>query len=268
MPDKHYLSPPDFTALPAPVYFRHDEFEADTHFREHRHDWGQLNYTSHGVMHLWVEGERFLSPPRYAIWVPPNAAHGSYNPTAVTYRAVYIEASLCGELPAHPCTIAIGGILKAILVDFAERQVHIPETPEEHRLAQVVIDQLRAVPATEEARYLPYSEHPALNTILTSLRDNPADNSTLAHWARRVHLTERTLARLCHRELAMPLGEWRQRLRFLHALEALDADRSIQTIAFDLGYGSSSAFISMFRKLAGTTPERYRLSKSAVDQPR
>jgi AraC-like DNA-binding protein len=32
----------------------------------------------------------------------------------------------------------------------------------------------------------------------------------------------------------------------------------VETIALDLGYGSASAFIAMFKRLAGTTPDEYR----------
>ena len=61
----------------------------------------------------------------------------------------------------------------------------------------------------------------------------------------------------------MSFGEWRQRLRFLTALEALEAGQGVQQIAFDLGYSSASAFIAMFRREAGTTPEQYRLASRA-----
>ena len=60
------------------------------------------------------------------------------------------------------------------------------------------------------------------------------------------------------RELGMSFGEWRQRLRYLAAIEALDSERSVQNVAFDLGYSSASAFISMFRKMMGTTPDELR----------
>jgi AraC-like DNA-binding protein len=32
----------------------------------------------------------------------------------------------------------------------------------------------------------------------------------------------------------------------------------VETIGLDLGYSSASAFISMFRKMMGTTPDEYR----------
>ncbi len=46
----------------------------------------------------------------------------------------------------------------------------------------------------------------------------------------------------------------------LAAIEALDSHRSIQEIAFDMGYSTGSAFIAMFQRQAGCTPEQYRRS--------
>lgn len=57
----------------------------------------------------------------------------------------------------------------------------------------------------------------------------------------------------------MSFGEWRQRLRFLAAIEALESSsRSVQDIGFDMGYSTASAFIAMFQRLACCTPEQYR----------
>ncbi len=163
------------------------------------------------------------------------------------------------------CTLAISAILKAILSDFAERGVNLPTSAQDLRLARVVMDQLECAQPHDD--YLPYGRTPALREVLDALQAEPGDNRSLAQWAQQVHSTERTLARHCQRELGMTFGEWRQRLRFLAAIEALEAGRGIQQIAFDLGYSSPSAFISMFRRLAGTTPEQYRLASRAQDMP-
>ncbi|MFO6029556.1 helix-turn-helix domain-containing protein, partial [Pseudomonas aeruginosa] len=174
-------------------------------------------------------------------------------------------AELSRRLPATPCTLAISAILKAILSDFAERGVNLPTSAQDLRLARVVMDQLECAQPHDD--YLPYGRTPALREVLDALQAEPGDNRSLAQWAQQVHSTERTLARHCQRELGMTFGEWRQRLRFLAAIEALEAGRGIQQIAFDLGYSSPSAFISMFRRLAGTTPEQYRLASRAQDMP-
>ncbi|MFV3308085.1 AraC family transcriptional regulator [Pseudomonas sp. NY15181] len=258
------LFPPAFEALPSDIYFRYDEFDAGTHSPSHRHAWGQLNYASHGVMELEVDGQRFLSPPQYAVWVPPGREHSCYNRQAIVYRSLYVSAELSRKLPASPCTLAISDILKAILSDFAARQVNIPQSDADRRLAEVVIDQLQAAQPHDD--YLPYASGGALGEVLAALQAEPGDNRTLAQWAERVHSTERTLARACQRELGMSFGEWRQRLRFLAAIEALASGEGVQQIAFNLGYSSPSAFIAMFRRLSGTTPEQYRATFRALEQ--
>lgn len=260
---------PDLEELPALLYFRYDEFGAQTRSAPHSHPWGQLNYAAHGVMQLDVGGQRFLSPPQYAVWVPPGVVHGCYNREAIVYRSLYVSAELSRSLPAQPCTLQISDILKAILSDFAARGVNIPQTAADQRLAEVVLDQLRSAPPRDD--YLPYAQSPLLAQLLAALQAEPADNRSLAHWALQVHSTERTLARCCQRELGMSFGEWRQRLRFLLAIEALAAGRGVQQIAFDLGYSTASAFIAMFRRHAGSTPEQYRLacrqSSAAPNRP-
>lgn len=251
-----YLDHPTFTELPAPVYFRYDEFSADTISAPHRHAWGQLNYAAHGVMRLDVDGQRFLSPPHYAVWVPPGHEHGCYNPQAIVYRSVYLAANLCTDLPQRPCSLVISDILKAILGDFARRDLRVAQDARDQRLVQVLLDQLHLAPT--QTCYLPFARSEGLRQVLEALQATPADNRPLADWARQVHVSERTLARQFLRELGVSFGEWRLRLRFLRAIEALESGAAIQSIAFDLGYSSASAFIAMFHRQAQCTPEQYR----------
>ena len=44
----------------------------------------------------------------------------------------------------------------------------------------------------------------------------------------------------------------------------LDAGQTVESIALDLGYSSASAFITMFRRLTGTTPDEFRKSQRGV----
>lgn len=247
---------PNFKKLPYPVYFRYDEFDAQTAWVPHRHDWGTLNYVANGVMQLEIEGARFLSPPQYAVWIPPKAAHASFNANAVIYRSVYIDASLAGALPSSAATLRISGLLRAILSDFAERGVACPRTEADRRLAHVLIDQLALAPA--EPRFLPQARSLSLVRVLDALQREPGDNRTLEAWAETVSMTQRTLARHCCAELGMTLGQWRQRMRFLRAIEGLEAGRTVKSIAFDLGYGTPSAFIEMFTRQSGLTPDQFR----------
>ncbi|HGM5583015.1 TPA: helix-turn-helix transcriptional regulator [Pseudomonas putida] len=251
-----YLEHPRFPELPAPVYFRYDEFDADTISPTHSHAWGMLNYAAHGVMHLDVEGQRYVSPPNYAVWVPPDIEHGCHNLQAIVLRSVYLDRSLCAELPQQPCSLKISDILKAILGDFARRDLRIAQDERDQRLVQVLLDQLLLAPT--QTCYLPFARSDGLRQVLDALHAEPGDNRPLGDWAAQVHVSERTLARQFIRELGISFGEWRLRLRFLRAIEALETGAPIQSIAFDLGYSSASAFIAMFQRQARCTPEQYR----------
>lgn len=72
------------------------------------------------------------------------------------------------------------------------------------------------------------------------------------------HSTERTLSRRCQRDLGMSFVEWRQRLRLVRALSMLEDGQTVQAVALELGYSTSSAFIAMFHRLMGTTPDEFR----------
>ncbi|NTG51007.1 helix-turn-helix transcriptional regulator [Agrobacterium rhizogenes] len=251
--------PPPLEDLPSDVYFRAEDFGPDTYMAPHAHVFGQLSFVSYGSMNIDVEGKRFLSPPHYAVWIPPLWKHSAYNETATAYCSVYISAQCSGRFSDRPCALELNPILRAILVDFAERDIHVPDTDRDRRLAEVLLDQIEIAPPHEA--YLPHAASAEIQSILDALQADPASDLPLAAWAERFHMTVRTLERRCQRELGISLGEWRQRMRFLRAVEWLDKGRTIQAIAFDLGYSTPSAFIAMFKRLSGKTPEQYRVGR-------
>ncbi|OTA15194.1 two-component response regulator [Xenorhabdus vietnamensis] len=242
--------------MPDTLSFRDETLNADTECRLHTHSFGQLIYVVCGVMETQVEKQRFLAPPEFCIWIPGNIAHSSYNRKALRFWIIDISSQWADILPQEPCIIRLSGIFNAIMVDFFERKIRQPETEKDRRLAQVLVDQLELSP--RQCTYLPSSKDKLLAPILQVLECNPADNTPLAEWAKKRYTSERTLSRRCKQELGMSFSEWRQRLRFLHAISLLEQGKSINEIAFDVGYGSSSAFIAMFQQIAGTTPERFR----------
>ncbi len=71
-------------------------------------------------------------------------------------------------------------------------------------------------------------------------------------------MTERTLARLSQKELGMSLHEWRQRLKVIKAMSLLNRGDTVESIAFDLGYANSSAFINMFKRWMHLSPDQFR----------
>ncbi len=246
----------DVDSATAPYLLRYDEFAAGSFAEPHCHRLGHLNFTVHGTMSIDTDGQHMVAPPQYGVWIPPLVQHHCYVQHAAVYRSFYVQAALCADMPQCACMLRISPIVRSILADFAQRDLRVPQAPEDLRLAEVMVDQLRQ--AKSEGSYLPQAQEPALVAVLDGLRADPGNRQSMAAWAAQVHMTERTLARHCQRELGMALGEWRQRLRHLRAVESLGQGRPVQEIAFDLGYSTASAFIAMFQREAGMSPEQFR----------
>jgi len=255
MPIFHHY-PSESVTEPRHLFFRSETTDADTLYVSHSHSWGQVICVKSGVVELKIADHRFLAPPGFAIWLPANQSHSSYNRKAALFHSVNIAPRLCVSLPAEPCLINITPIGQAIIGDFFQRDMMQPASREDLRLVRVLLDQLRQSPL--QCTYLPTSQDKFLQPVLQALERCPADNRSLADWAREVYTTERTLSRRCQQDLGMPFSEWRQRLRYLYSISLLEQGKSVQEVALEVGYSAASAFIVMFQQLSGTTPDRFR----------
>ena len=242
--------------LPYPLACRILHFTPHSSMQRHSSPWAELNFALSGIMEIGIDGVSDLSPPQYAIWIPPQVEHCCQNEGDVHYACIDIPAEACAGLPATPCTLEISPVMRAILADFERRGICYPATPEDRRMAQIVIDQLRQ--ARAYASYLPSTTEPVLAPILSALQGNPGDKRGAAHWAATAGITERTLLRHCQQHLGMSFNEWRQRLRVVCALGMLDEGRPVQAVARDLGYSTPSAFIAMFQRWTGESPDSAR----------
>lgn len=253
---KYQLSAPFTGALPALIYFRSAEIPPDASYPWHSHSWGEFVYSFRGVMEVKLADRHYLVPPQYGIWLPPNVAHVGQNRQAACHSSLYVTEALCGTLPAGPCALAVTPLVRAMLEHLRQQPPGLPQAAHEERLLQVLLDQLGG--ARQVGSYLPASDDPVLAKVLRMLDANPGDSRTLPELANTANTTERTLMRRCQRDLGMTFAEWRQRLRAVKAMAMLEQGQTVEGIAFALGYASSSAFITMFRRLTGETPDEYR----------
>nr|WP_314265075.1 helix-turn-helix transcriptional regulator [uncultured Moellerella sp.] len=241
---------------PRLIACRHEVIEKNTEFTPHAHSFGQLLYVVCGIMEMEVEGKHYVAPPKFCIWIPAFIPHSSYNKLSVKFRIIDFSHTLSELFSPEPCVIQLSAIFHSIMSDLYQRKIVEPEKAEDNHLAQVLIDQLKQAPCQDT--YLPGTKDKQLAPILAALQLDPANNTSLAEWAKKYYTSERTLSRRCQQELGMAFSEWRQRLRFLHGVAGIEKGKTIHEVALDVGYSSSSAFISMFQQIAGVTPERFR----------
>lgn len=140
-----------------------------------------------------VAGNRFMSPPQYAVWVPPLTEHSSYNAEAIVYHSVGLAPQLCEQLPQQPCTLVM--TFSGRSKDFALRDVNAPRTDADIRLAQCWWTSSGRRRSTIASALRP---PPGLLGVLEGMQAEPGDNRPLAQWAEQVHVSERTWrASLC-----------------------------------------------------------------------
>lgn len=252
---RHLRLPPFTDRLPAPVFFRTEYMPANATYPVMSHPWGEFVYSYSGITEVTAGEQHYLAPPHLGLWIPAGVEHTGFNHQEAVHCSVYIAQRLCAALPDQLCAVVVSPLVRALLDHLQDLPPEGEHSAARQRVLRVLVDQLASCPTM--GSYVPTTEHAGLDAVLQTLRDHPADNRALSELASAHHLSERTLIRHCQRELGMPLTEWRQRLRLVAALPLLQAGRSVESVALELGYATSSAFIAMFKRLTGTSPKRF-----------
>lgn len=259
------LASPD---LPHPLMFRSAHVPADGLYPLHHHAWGEFVYSFSGVMEVKVAEHHYLAPPQYGVWLPPELAHVGLNRQKSHHCSLYVAPTLCIAMPTKPCALTVSPLVRALLDHLSQQGQSQEGSAPQARVLHVLLDQLVQAPCANS--YLPHSDDAMLAPLLAELQARPNDNRTLAELAQTLHTSERTLVRRCQLALGMSLPEWRQRLRVVKALPLLKAGHKVESVALDMGYSSASAFIAMFRRLMGMTPDEFRkgAAGAATHSPR
>lgn len=226
--------------------------------------WGDFNLSLNGLLEFQVDNTQFLSPPNYAIWIPPHTEHCSLAlDHAIThYICIRIHPSLCQYFSDQCKTISLTSFFQQCLAEYLNDQ-HDNVQPEpaikrkyKQHLLEIIFDQLRM--ATTHDHYLPQSHLAILKDILNQLKHPARFQHSLTQILSEFEISERHCARLSQQHLGMSLAEWRNRAKIIFAIEALQQGQGVKKIAYELGYKHSSSFISFFKRYTGKTPIAFR----------
>lgn len=257
---------PDLTDRPAVArLLDFAEYEAEVPVHAHRK--GQLILALHGAVTCAADDEIWIVPPDCGVWIPGGMPHSVRTTANARLSYLFVEPG-AASLPDACCTLSISPLVRELVNRLTGEVSDYPPDSHAARLARVTLDELAGMP--REHFNLPISNDPKIRAIADALTIEPSDRSTLGEWAKRVAMSERSLARLMIRETGLTFGRWRQQLHLVVALRELASGATVQTVADKLGYESVNAFITMFKKAMGSTPAQYftqrkvRLSQSRV----
>jgi len=224
-------------------------------FDRSRSEWHGLIYASAGVMSVHAAGASWIVPPHRAVWVPAGIRCRIEVSAGLAMRTLYFKPSVARRLPRECCVVNVPPLLRELILHTADIGMLNSAIPSHARLIGVLVDQLRVLRAVP--LQLPQPADARAGRVAALLAENPGGGLSLETIARRTGASARTIQRLFRSETNMTFAKWRERLRLLHALRMLAAQEPVTNVALELGYGSPSAFIAMFRRALGTTPSRY-----------
>lgn len=246
--------PDDYQDLPQPIGAMVKRF-ADGHvIPSHSHQRDQLLYSSSGVMRLQTDRLALVVPPDRAVHIPAGLHHSVAMHGVVEMRTLYIVPRRIGTPVTELRVLAVSGLLRELILALCDEPVAYGEGSRGDLIARLIEREL--VRASELSLGVPLPHDPRLQKLCAAVLADPGNRRTLEGWSEQVGASARTLARLFERDLGMSFGDWRQRVRFHHALEALTRGESVARTAHLAGYRSPSAFSAAFRAVMGIAPSR------------
>ncbi|MDE1147311.1 MAG: helix-turn-helix transcriptional regulator [Azospirillaceae bacterium] len=237
-------------------------FDDGHRLHRHSHGWGQLLFAARGVMRVTAGEVAWLVPPAQAVWLPPGTPHGVEMRGGVAMRTLYLAPGQDEGLPLVCQVMAVAPLLRELILHIVAEGMLRADRPDHVRLAGVFHDRLAAADRLPLSLTWPRDRRAC--AVADRLRQDPADEAELEVLGQAVGASARTLQRLFKAETGLRFGEWRQQLRLLHAASLLGTGLSVTQAGLEVGYTSTSAFVSAFRRRLGVTPARYRPSTSAA----
>ena len=221
----------------------------------HQHRKGQLLYATRGVIHCEVDSGVWIVPPQCAVWIPGGLLHAAQGVGEAECYCLFVEPAMAPALPSVCCTLTVSPLLRELIGKAASFPTLTTLHGAQERLVATLLDELAAAPV--EDLHLPMPRDARLRRLAALLLAQPADKSTLAAWASRIGMSERSMTRQALEEIGMSVGRWRRQLHVIVALQRLAQGHSVKAVALELGYENTSGFVTMFRKAVGKPPARY-----------
>jgi AraC-like DNA-binding protein/quercetin dioxygenase-like cupin family protein len=234
----------------------------------HSHVRGQLISVESGLMTARTGCGEWALPPGCAGWMPPGEPHTLGISGPIQSWGLLLSPEASANLPTRPGVLGISELIQGLAMRLLGRSPEQLAEPRQQRLAAVLLDELAEAPL--QALHLPMPQDRRLLRIVSRLIAAPADAQGLEYWAHWAGLSPRSLSRHFRAETGISFGQWRQQARLAESLRLLHADQPVGAIAHQLGYSSTSAFVTVFARHYGVPPGRYlqRTRQHAAPPPR
>lgn len=246
----------DFEDVPRPVVGIGNDYPPSFELAEHSHRRGQFLYAAHGVVAVSTPEGAWVAPPERAVWIPAGTPHSVRMVGAVQTRSVLIDQKAGANLAGSCRVVTVSPLLRQLLVAASQVPAEYDEGGRDGLVMDLLVAEIGRAPAIPLV--VPFPRHAALAQRCHRFLERPQANDTIDQWSEALAMNPRRFTRLFRRETGMSFAEWRQQACLSVALPRLASGDSVTAIALDLGYDSPGNFSTMFRRVLGASPSRYR----------
>ena len=230
----------------------------------HAHEKFQIIYTLSGTLHIKIGSNTYFVPERHLAWIPSRTKHKiSSNSRQVALICFYIDLPVEGDQDPK-ALFYIWGIRPLIGENLKFIASHAPcircsTHPDLYRYASSFFNLMPQINPKETflLRPLIIPNDPRLTPVLNYITRHLSDRLDMELLASRFHLSTRNLSRLFNTSkirFSSLVNHW----RILRAIELMsDRDKTIQEIAYEVGFNTPNNFNRVFKQITGTSPRMY-----------
>ncbi len=229
----------------------------------HSHEVHQIEYAIGGVVEVETASAHYLLPPQQAAWIPAGLEHQATMTPDVRTVAVMFDAQMIPTGGDRARILAVSPLIREMMIyalrwpiDRGVGSAHDERVSDAffRTLADLVIEGLDH----EAPLSLPTSGHPIVAAAMAYTKEHL--QSVTAHdVSRAVAVSERTLRRLFHDELALSWRTYLLHARMLRAMALLASPgQTVQDTSTAVGFDNLSSFTRAFTQFGGETPSAYR----------
>jgi AraC-like DNA-binding protein/quercetin dioxygenase-like cupin family protein len=237
-----------------------NEYPPDFELARHHHRRSQLLYAAEGVLTVDTADGSWVVPPERAVWIPGGVPHAVKMVGPVSTRSVLIEPNIRPRHTDHCEVLGVSPLLRSLLVASVDLPAEYDLDGHDGLVMALLVAEVAIAPVIPLA--VPFPHDPDLAERCHAFLAHPDARATIDAWSADLGLSRRAFTRAFRRETGMSFARWRRQACLLGAMPRLAAGEPVTTIALDLGYDSPAAFSTMFRRLLGIPPSRYRSAYS------
>lgn len=239
--------------MPPPPIHARDRTYSGGESAEYAHDHHQLAVALSGVLLIRNFSGTWTIPTGCAGWIPAGVRHRLEAVRTARARTLYVRREFVRRGRTECTTLQLTPLMRA-LIDHAGDAAAAVNDAAWRRLAAVIEDQLALQPSLP--LFVPAITSALAKHVADTIARDPDDTPRTHEIAAALRVSARTVERAFANDVGMTFGEWRQRTRVCRAVALLADGGTVNEVAIESGYETTSAFITAFKRYAGTTPGR------------